>query len=229
MTIVVTGTYILNDDLYAEYGGYTGSSTQSQREIAYAIAEEQAMRYIGTFLVPVVVTGTYMWPRTDRFQTKHKYVSNVFSLFSIHESGCNCNTQEFTGCAFVLDGPNGVISVRDCGQLTAAYQGCTCSSGMSGGLVQFRASFEAGHPDLQYAKSALRALALAAQAALFQIIDPSKALGGPGDPGLSSYSDSGYSQNMTGLRETPFGGSPEANYIARLLKPFRHFGVKKFR
>jgi len=228
---IATGTYILSDTLYSELNGGVGNSTSSQRNVAYLIAEEQVMRFIGTFLVPTVVTGTFPWPSTDRFQIPVKYVSNVYSVFAVHESGCECGTIEYNGCAFILDGPNGVISIRNCGNIASGCAGCGCASangGGGGGLRQFRIAFEAGHPQLQFAGSAKMALVKAAEAALNQIIDPSKALGGPGDPGLTSYSDSGYSQSMTGLKDTPFGGSPEANYVARLLKPFRHFGVKKF-
>jgi hypothetical protein len=57
--------------------------------------------------------------------------------------------------------------------------------------------------------------------ALEQIVDPHAAEGGPGDPSLSNFSDTGYSATRQFLDMTAFGGSPKANYAARMLSPLK--------
>ena len=51
--------------------------------------------------------------------------------------------------------------------------------------------------------------------------------GGPGDPQVESFSDTGYSEKRGGLRMTAFGGSPRANLAARMLAPLKFKGALK--
>lgn len=235
---IVTTPQILTDALFTAYGGQTGTSTPTQRTAAYGIAETQAAVEIGTPLTPTTVTGTFVWPVQAtyptfdfRFQLPHNRISSVVSLTTVHDAGCNCasNAYELTGCAWILDGDNGVLDLRECGNtVKAACASCTC--GFSGSdPLQFRVVYVAGLPTglAAASPSALLALTTAADLALEQMLDPSLAEGGPGDPQVMSFSDTGYSETRGGLRMTAFGGSARANYAANQLSVFKFKGALK--
>jgi hypothetical protein len=235
---VITGSSILTDDIFTAYGGQTGSSTAAQRGAAYVIAEQFAVQEIGTFLTPTTVTGTFPWPIMAtyptydfRFKLPHDRVWSILSVTTIHDAGCDCadDAYELTGCAWILDGDGGVLDLRECGNtVKAACASCTC--GHSGtDPLQVRVVYSAGIPAGLVASSptALMGLVTAADLALEQIIDPSCAEGGPGDPGLEAFSDTGYSERRFGLARTAFGNSPRGNYAARMLSPFKYKGALK--
>lgn len=227
---LVTGTAILTDQIFTDYGGQTGTSTPAQRQVAYQIAEQFAVEEIGTFLVPTTITGTFPWPlTTSRIHLPHDRLRRIDSVLFIHEAGCNCasGSVDIVGCAWVIDEDNGLIDVRECG--SAVCHGCACVGHGHGGLLQIRVAYTAGAaPGLVAANgSALMGLVTAADLALQQIIDPAGAEGGPGDPQVKSFSDTGYSETREGLRMTAFGGSPRANLAARMLAPLKFKGALK--
>lgn len=235
---IVTTPSVLNDATFVAYGGQTGTSTPAQRTAAYAIAEQFAVEEIGTFLAPTTVTGTFAWPVAAtyptydfRFQLPHDRVWSVASLTAIHDAGCNCasNAVELTGCAWILDGDNGVLDLRQCGDtVKASCAGCSCGSGGLGPL-QFRVVYTAGIPAglVTGSPAALMGLVTAADLALEQIIDPAGAESGPGDASVASFGDTGYSEVRQFLRMTAFGGSPRANFAARMMQPFKFKGALK--
>ena len=235
---IVTEPQVLTDDLFVAFGGQTGTSTVSQRQAAYALAETQAAVEIGTSLTPTNVTGTFVWPilanypvYDARFQLPHNRVSGVASLVTIHDVGCDCadNATELTGCAWILDGDNGVLDLRECGNtVKSACASCTCGHSNSNPF-QFRVVYTAGLPAGLAAASpnALLGLTTAADVALEQIIDPSISEGGPGDPQVKRFSDTGYSEERGGLRMTAFGGSVRAIYAANMFDAFKFKGALK--
>lgn len=232
MIDIVTGTAVLNDVIFRDYGGAVDAATAAQRRVAYMIAEQFAMEEIGTFLVPTTVTGTFVWPiQGSYFQLPYQRVSAVTSITTIHDAGCDCadDAVELSGCAWIMDGDNGVIDLRECGNtIQASCAGCSCGAG-GAEPMQFRAVYTAGIPAGVMAASpaALMGLVTAADLALEQIVDPAGAEGGPGDPMVTQYSDTGYSETREGLRMTAFGGSPKANFAARMLEPFKFKGALK--
>lgn len=235
---IVTSPSVLTDAIFTAYGGQTGTSTAAQRNAAYAMAEQFATDEIGTFLTPTTVTGTFVWPIEGnyptgdyRFQLPHKRVTSVPSLVTIHDAGCDCadDAIELSGCAWILDGDNGVIDLRECGNtVQASCAGCSCG-GSGTGPLQFRVVYTAGIPTGVIAASptALMGLVTAADLALEQIIDPQGAEGGPGDPGVERYSDTGYSETRYGMQRSAFGTSARANYAAKCFDPFKFKGAMK--
>lgn len=230
---LVTGTSVLTEAIFVQYGGQTGTATAAQVSSALQIAEQFAIEEIGTFLVPTVVSGTFAWPLHDRFNLPHTHVRSVSSITAIHEAGCNCATDqvELSGCAWVLDYQAGIISLRECGdQVVGASIACNCTYVREGRPLLYQIVYEAGiQAGLVAANApALMGLTTAADLALEQIIDPEGAEGGSGDPSLSSFSDTGYSATRQFLMLTAFGGSPRANYAARMLKPLAYKRALRF-
>ena len=224
---LVTGTSILTDQIFIDYGGQTGTSTLAQRQAAYQQAEQFALEEIQTFLVPTTMSGTFAWPIGDtRLQLPHTHIRNINSLTAVHESGCNCadDAVNISGCAWILDYQASIIDLRECANTVSGQAiNCTCYVAR-GEPIQYIIVYEAGHQAGLVAAnaSALMGLVTAADLALEQIIDPAGAEAGPGDASVASFSDTGYSETRQFLRMTAFGGSPRANYAARMLRPLKY-------
>jgi hypothetical protein len=234
---LVTGTAVLTDDIFTAYGGDLDNSTAAQRNVAYMIAEQFAIEEIGTFLVPTSISGTFAWPLggvynspwpldQTRINLPHTHVRSVTSLTTIHEAGCDCadDQVELSGCAWILDYQAGIIDLRECGDFVGGSAACSCAYSQQGEPLQFQIVYEAGIEAGRVAAnpSALMGLTIAAELALEQIVDPSASEGGPGDPSLTNFSDTGYSASRQFLLMTAFGGSPRANYAARMLNPIKY-------
>jgi hypothetical protein len=228
---IVTTPSILTDTIFADYGGHTGTATAAQCQAAYAIAEAQAAQEIGTFVSPTTVTGTYSWPPMGQpLKLEHSRLISVVSVTAIHEAGCDCaaDSVEIEGCAWVLDPDNGVVDLRECGNtLKASCAGCGCGNEW-GMPKQVRIVYWAGLPaTAANDPRLLLGLVTAADLALEQMIDPSGAEGGPGDPGVQSFGTQGYSENRTPLKRGAFGSSARANYAAQMLSHFKFKGALK--
>jgi hypothetical protein len=223
----VTGTTVLDDSIFTAFGGDTDSSTAAQRNNAYQIAEQFAIEEIKTFLVPTTISGTFAWPQHDlRFNLPHTHVRSVSSLTAIHEAGCDCadDQVELSGCAWIIDSQAGIVDLRQCGDQSGQPSiACGCTYRLHGEPLLYQIVYEAGiEAGLVAANaSAKQGLTIAAELALEQITDPEAAEGGPGDPSLTNFSDTGYSATRQFLLMTAFGGSPRANYAARMLAPIK--------
>lgn len=225
---LVTGTSVLTEAIFVQYGGQTGTATNAQVNAALQMGEQFAIQEIGTFLVPTTISGTFAWPVDDRLLLPHTHVRSVSSITAIHEAGCSCAADqvEISGCAWILDYQAGIISLRECGD-NVRQPGIACgcgTGGQYGGRLLYQIVYEAGiQAGLVGANAAaLMGLVTAADLALEQIIDPQGAEAGPGDASLSSFSDTGYSESRQFLMMTAFGGSPRANYAARMLRPLKY-------
>lgn len=240
----LTAPQIMNDTIAEDYGMFvTGlpTGTATQRTAAYTIAEQQAMRFFGTYLEPTTITGTSPWPMgTTRVQLPVRRLRSVGSVVAIHEAGCDCETDsyEISGCAWVRDYDLGVIDLRSCGStIGGGAATCNCAGAQGYGrygrrpyLLRVAATFGFDSGLLASDYTVLLALTVLSRMHFRQIVDPSGAEGGPGDPGLSSVSEKGYSESRMGLKDTIFGSTPEANMVYRLLKgsPYRPQRVLAF-
>jgi hypothetical protein len=224
---MVTGTTILTDSIYTRFGGqYTGDPvTPQQRQAAYQMAETFAALEIGTPLTPQSFTGIFQWWPGSRLQLPHKRVQSVTTVTALHEVDCTATPLELGGHALVVDADNGVIDLREC----SGSASCACAWAMGWGRVAGRVeiTYIAGVPSGLAAAypGVLQGLTIAADLALQQMID----CGPDGDPMVTSFSDSGYSETRQGLMMTAFGGSPRANYAARMLAPLKFKGALRMR
>ncbi len=227
---LVTGTSVLTDDIFITYGGDNRGAAAGQLTAAYQIAEQFAIEEIGTFLTPTTVTGTFAYPPGggDRIQLRHTHIRSVPGVVSIHEVGCDCaaDAVELSGCAWILDGQAGLVNLGGCGTtLSSGANRCGCNNRGFGDPLIYRIVYEAGFDAgiISAHAPTLTALTIAADLALEQIVDPAGAEAGPGDASISNFSDTGYSETRQFLKMTAFGGSPRANYAARMLKPLKYY------
>jgi len=193
----------------------TGSSTH--RDIAYLLAEQQMMQYLQTFLIPTIITGTYLWERPARsIRLDHCYVHTINRIKVTSFSGeCDCDLDENDACAVIRD-TWGIIDAR----VTAYAVRARCGACAPGYFYQALVTYSAGLPTGTSSQDKALHLALAkvAEINLIEIIDPGAAEGGPGDPGIESWSSLGYSQKRHQIIIYPWGSSPNANFAGRLVK-----------
>lgn len=225
---MVTGTTILSDSIYTRFGGsMAGSSTPEQRQAAYQMAETFAAQEIGAPLTPQSFTGIFQWWPDSRLQLPHKRVQSVTTVTALHELPCTSDPLELSGYALVVDADNGVIDLRECGGGGVAGCGCAWAQGYRGAARRVEITYIAGVPAGLAAAypGVLQGLTIAADIALQQMLDCAP----DGDPSISSFSDSGYSEQRQYLVMTAFGGSPRANYAARLFQPLKFKGALRLR
>jgi len=102
---------ILTEAIYTKWGGQSGSATHDQLQGAFWIAEKRVTDYIGTFLLPTTVTGTYPYTSKQFISTDYGYVhqilaANVLSINNVQ----NCTLASDSGCAFIFDDTFGYLN-----------------------------------------------------------------------------------------------------------------------
>jgi hypothetical protein len=105
---------ILNDSIFTEYGGKTGTFSASQRQASYLIAEMQTSAYIGTLLLPTNVTGTFAYMGKKRLVTDYGYVHQLYgvNILSQNTLASTCNLQTNEGCGFIYDDTFGYVDFK---------------------------------------------------------------------------------------------------------------------
>lgn len=199
---------ILNDSVFTQYGGQTGSFTQAQRSAAYLIAEQQASNYIGTFLLPTTVTGT--WGYSPRIVTDYGYVNSVLSVKILSKDNLNtCTLHQDTACVFVWEDTYGYLDV------SCLVNHCNCSGWLFPYQVQI--AYQAGLPTgVANQPAMLLALTMAAQISLNEMIFPSQNET-TGDVGIEQFSSLDYSERRVAMKRTAFGSSAKSAKIASLI------------
>lgn len=199
---------ILTESIFTLYGGQHGELSSFQLEAAFLAAEMQATQYIGTPLLPTIVTGTFQY-QGNYIATDYGYVHRILSASVISKTGQECGLQTDSTCAFIWDDTFGYLDIL-----------CSVSrSPCSNGLVpyQYKVAYEAGLPTGTASKpTILLGLTMAAQIFLNEMAYPS-ANETTGDMGIESFSNQGYSERRKPLKRTSFGQSAKANYIAHLF------------
>lgn len=200
---------ILNDSLFVQYGGSTGTYSSGQRTAAYLIAEKQATNFLNTFLLPTIVTGT--WGYAPRIVTDYGYVSQIYSVNILSKNNfTTCTLQSDSACVFVWDDTFGYLDV------SCLINTCNCQNVLVPYQVQL--AYQAGLPTgVATQPDVLLALTMAAQISLNEMIFPSQNEG-VGDIGIEQFSSLDYSERRKALLNTEFGNSAKANKIAQLLR-----------
>jgi hypothetical protein len=211
---------ILTTNIFVEYGGKTGSFSQTQLENAFTMAEQQTVSYIGTFLLPTIVTGTYSTSptHTQRIATDYGYVHQIL--------GANILTQKITygsgvelvsnvGGAFIYEDTFGYLDVYKLHSI------CGCPHNYSL-AYQYQISYEAGLPTgTANLPLVLAAMTLAAKINLNEMYPGEVGMNeGVGDVGIQEFESFGYHERRTAhsLVKTAFGGSAQASKIASMIK-----------
>ena len=212
---------ILNDVIFSMYGGKgTGTFTNAQLQAAYQIAEQETVNYIGTFLLPTIVTGTYSSVPTHihRIATDYGYVSRILSVTVKTQKVTQANGCELVdndGCAFIYNDTFGYLDVH---QLQSQ---CGCASWPNDPYL-YQIAYEAGLPTgTANLPSMLLAMTMVAQITLNEMFPGLVGQNeSTGDAGIQEYESFGYHERRTAhaLTRTAFGGSAQSSKAAQLIR-----------
>lgn len=202
---------LLNDNIFALHGGDIDGSNQFQRGIAYSVAESMVSAYLGAPLEPTHLSGTFNIPPDHKnivltnsyltsilevgyvFLNEHKTISNSFLLSYADEYG-------IIPFKYIYDYMN--YCWPDDNRLFVSYL-----AGMPTGTFS----------NPMY----MQGLVIVAQNVLFEISDPSSLESGPGDVGIRSFANNGYSENRFSLINTIFGNSAAVQKVRKYFAPIR--------
>lgn len=204
---------IMTDTIFQNYGGMTGSSTAFQRNAAFCIAEVAAEMDIGTYLLPTIYTGTYMW--ASEINLDHSYVRKVVKTdFIDFEEDVYFSV---TGTANVYQ----AMRDWDYGILNLSLLYSYCCGGWNSPW-QARVVYEAGlSSGTTYTPNVLVALTTYSQIVLNEMIGYGNEA--PGDVGVKEYSNMDYTEKRVAMIQTSFGTSAKANFAHKLLSGLRKY------
>lgn len=202
-----TSPIILDDDIFVQYGGQTGTTSPAQRTAAYLIAEKRVTNYLGTFLLPTTITGTYPYQTNNFIVTDYGYVSSIKSatLKSI-DNFQNCTFHSDTGCVFIFEDTFGYLN------FSCVNKTCNCYQWQQ--PYQYEIVYVAGLPTGTASQAdVLLALTIIAQENLSEMLYPNQ----DGARGVERWSSLEYSEQRKKLKRTALGQSARANFAADLL------------
>jgi len=202
---------ILTDDIFVQYGGQTGTFTVAQRNAAYLVSEKRTTKYIGTFLLPTIVTGTYPYNNNNFIVTDYGYVHSIKSAKLLSVNNLNtCDLSSSDGCAFIFEDTFGYLN------FSCVQTQCNCTGWEL--PYQYQISYEAGLPTgTANQPDVLMALTIIAQETLNEMSFPS-ASESPGARGITRWSSLEYSEERKGWATTALGSSARSALAADLLR-----------
>ena len=215
---------VLTEDIFATYGGTSGTASAAQLNASFCIGEQRVQQELCTPLVPTQITGSmgaykvHLLAYYQPFTLPHVHLRSVDDVRLVCEVGCtDCAVEEHEACVHIKNYMSSIVELR---LLCTTFCG-TC--GTCGTPLNFRIEYTAGlDPGVAAnAPAILHALTIAADISLEQIIDPGASEGGPGDPGVQKWGSITYKEERTKLRHTALGSSARANYAAGLLQPWK--------
>lgn len=206
-----TSAQFLDDAVFLFYGGMTGTSSQAQRNAAYAMSERTMSEYLETFLKPTIVTGTYSFGIDNRWiELDHTYVERIDIVRLWDETETNYHTISGTANREIslLDADRGLLDVhwlRRYANFSSPYK--------------IQVVYQAGFPTgTTMTNNMMMALVTAADLFLGEILGYGNEV--PGIVGVQKFSDQRYSETRVPVVRTPFGTSPRSEFIARLVSHF---------
>ena len=113
---------ILNSQLFVENGGQTGTFTNTQLQSSYWLAEMSVSAYIGTLLLPTIVSGTFPYQYSSRLKMDYGYVSEILNIGIItRETAQSCDLTVREGCGYIYNDTFGYVDFK-------SLQGlCSCN------------------------------------------------------------------------------------------------------
>lgn len=206
---------ILSDTIFTLYGGHTGSSVPAQRQAAYFIAEIAASDDLSTFLLPTIVTGTYLYNPLHKFVLDQGYVTRIIQTKFI------CQDEDVYDT--ILGTANNYVTLED-GEYGIATINGSCSICGSSLAYPYKVQFvyEAGFPSgTSYHPDILLGLTTYADIILNEIQGYGNEA--PGDIGVQDYRNQQYSESRVALIRTVFGTSARAQFVHKLLTKYRKY------
>ena len=216
----LTTPQYLTEDIFQSLGFFTGSATHQQIQAAFSIAESQVALTVGTFLSPTTFTGTFAFGGFGPIYEAP--VGKIISIDSVvlHMVYANGVERSISGSTWILDPDNGFFQIFQAPNDNSSCMGCV---GANLGFYRFSASITAGYPvgSVTTAPTALLASCMAADIALKMMYD--EGIGVMYENMTKSLQVGRVIQSFEtkDFMNTLFGPSSRANYISRLLEPYK--------
>jgi hypothetical protein len=216
----LTSPQFLTEQMFINYGFFTGSASSFMIQAAFCIAENQISREIGTFVYPTTFTGTYGFLGFDI-----PYESPVGKLISVdsivlHKRYYNGLDQYISGTSYVRDFDNGYYFISQSPNDNSACIGCVAPII---GFYQYNASITAGYQSGTISNQPTLQLAacMAADIALKMMYD--EGIGVQYENLVRTLQIGRLIQTMETkyFLNTVFGPSSRGNYISKLLEPYK--------
>lgn len=207
---------VLTDTIFSLYGGHSDNTVSAQRQAAFVIAEEALSRDLGTYLVNTRVTGSYQYSG-ERVELDHAYINNIVLV----------RFKEFNeNIYYTVSGTsNWYINIRDDDrgimEINALYfHYCPPHYGYVPYTVEV--VYETGLTSgTTYTPNILLSLTTYADIILNEIIGFGNE--GPGDVGVTQFSNQQYSETRMKFFNTAYGNSARAQFVHGLLKRWRRY------
>lgn len=213
----------MSDDIFSAYGGHFNDSTQMQRNAVYFIAERTLSEDLETFLLPTIVTGTYLFRPMDKFLIlDHTYIHRIILTSFIDREEEVYWSQAGTDNVYISlrDDERGLVDIH------WLLGRCNCSS-HTAYPYKIQEVYEAGfttgtscQPDI------FLALTTYSDIILNEIVGYGNE--SSGDIGVQSYNNQQYAEVRVKLTRTAFGSSARAQFIKSLIEKHRrkrHVGL----
>src|SRR4030043_838010 len=200
---------ILTDQIFFDYGGHRGSSSPEQRQAAYWIAERTATEDINTFLLPTIVTGSFLYNPLRDVILEHGYINQIITTRFIDKEE---NTY------FTIAGINNVyVGLKDDerGAVIIISNWLNIAD-----LYKTQIVYNAGLPSgTSFRPDVLLGLTTYADIILNEIQGYGNEA--PGDIGVTDYRNQQYSESRVALVRTVFGTSARAQFVYKLFTKLR--------
>lgn len=207
-----TSPIILNDLIANANGCIFDNTLPAQRQAAYWMAERAASDLLETFLLPTIVTGTYM--PSSPIVLDHAYVQRVLVVrfLDIDETVYWSQTGTANIYVSLRNAERGIVDVT----ASICNYGCNHLSTIP---YQVQIMYEAGLPTGTSTRpDFLLAMSTYAQIIMNEIIGYGNEA--PGDVGVQNYSNQEYRESRVALLQTTFGSSAKANFANNLLTKY---------
>lgn len=198
---------ILTDAIFILYGGHTGTSVAAQRQAAYLIAEREASEDLNTFLLPTIVSGTFVNPAWEII-LEHGYINSIIETRFIDKEEKTYFTVTGIDNVYIglQDDVRGIVGLSYWAYDPILYK------------IQF--VYNAGLPSgTSFMPDVLLGLTTYADIILNEILGYGNEA--PGDVGVQDFRNMGYSESRIALIRTAFGTSARAQFVHKLFTKLR--------
>src|SRR5512139_1449357 len=198
---------ILTDDIYQTYGGDLKVASTAQRQAAYWIAEETVSEDIDSFLLPTLVTGTYLY-QNNIIVLDHAYVHQIYltQFLDFDETVYYTITGTANEYLNLFNQERGMVDI------SYVLGNCHCSNHASPYPYKVRIAYQAGLPSgTSFRPDVLLGLTGYATIMLNEIVGYGNEA--PGDIGVQEFANQEYREKRKILLRTAYGSSAKAQFI----------------
>jgi hypothetical protein len=222
--------FLINDTVFLNYGGKTGTSTAFARNAAYFIAEKEMSSHLHTLLQPTNVSGSYNWNAGNPFEMDWGYINSVNGVVitATYNWTYTYNTNDLAKAVYIRNAKYGQIDIN---LWPLTFQIAGSYPAYSPQPYSVLISYNAGLPSgTSMQADMMWALTMAAQLVLNEMsVDGFLANETPGGIGVQQFSNELYSEKRTPLGSSIFGSSPISQQITRIVSGYRARAIGRFR